>query len=176
MRCFSRLALGLAGATVLVSSAMIPASAAENIAVSANVAGQGLQIDVPDANSLAFGQVVPGASPTRTLTGVTVTDLRAKTTPWSASVSINGFSADGTQSVEGFTLGYNPGAALFTSGVGVPGLPTNVPSVSTDATKVQQPTSVLGNNVAKWNATVTLNVPGTALEGSYKTTLTHSVL
>lgn len=176
MRHFSRLALGLAGATVLVSSAMIPASAADDIAVTANVAGQGLLIDVPDTNSLAFGEVVPGASPTRTLTGVTVTDLRAGTTPWAASVNINGFSADGTQSVDGFTLGYAPGVSLFTSGVGVAGIPVNVASVSTVKTKVQEPISVLGNNVAQWDATVTLNVPGTALKGSYKTTLTHSVL
>lgn len=175
MHSFPRIALGLAGATVLVASAMVPATAADN-AVTANVAGQGLDIAVPGTNSLAFGQVTPGQSPTLNVTGITVTDLRAGTTPWSASVNISGFTADGTQPVDGFTLGYAPGVALFTSGVGVAGVPTNVASVPTTPTKVQQPTSVQGNNTAAWDATVTLNVPGNALAGSYATTLTHSVL
>ncbi|MFI7481541.1 hypothetical protein ACH9EU_03905 [Kocuria sp. M1R5S2] len=175
MRHFSRIALGFAGAAVLVGSTVIPATA-DDTPVSANVSGYGLEIAVPETNSLAFGEVTPGQSPTLGVSGVTVTDLRAGTTPWVASVNISGFTADGAQSVDGFALGYAPGLATFTSGIGVAGVPTTVDPVPTTPANVQQPVSVLGNNTATWDATVTLHVPGSALEGSYGTTLTHSVL
>lgn len=180
MRNFSRISLGLIGATVLAGSVMLPASA-DDTAVAANITAGIVSIDVPDTASLDFQEVAPGTPKTLALTDVTVTDTRAGTTAWGASVQTNGFQFLRTgetvaQPATGPTLSYAPSTFTATSGDIAAGTPVAVGSVGTAAAEVQRPTSVMGNNSATWNADVTLTLPSNALAGSYTTTLTHSVL
>lgn len=179
MRNFSRISLGLVGATVLLGSVVLPASA-DDTTVAANLTAGNVTIDVPNTASLDFGEVAPGTPKTLALTDVTVTDDRAGTTAWGASVQTNGFQftrAGQTvaETVTGPTLSYAPSAFTGTSGVIGTSTPITVTSV-TAAAEVQRPASVEGNNSATWNADVALTLPSNALAGSYSTTLTHSVL
>lgn len=177
MRIFSRISLGLAGAAVIVSSAVVPASA-DTTATTTEVTGGTVSIATPNDTNLAF-TVAPGGSHQLPLTDVTVTDNRAGTTPWVASVTIDGFQTVGATptAVDGFTLGYATAAPSLVTGQATLGGVVDLASVSATATTpVQSPTAVTGNNVVNWDANVTVTAPAQAIKGSYATTLTHSVL
>ena len=197
MRTTTRAALALAALTALVGVTTVPAFAAESPAdspVTVTVAAGVLDLTVPatvalEGNGAATipGEVVPGEDAAVDLTGIVVTDTRAGTDGWVASVLLSEFTADTlmTDDVEPVAVSfdvsssatYDTGTATKNTTGTAPTVIATVPSGGlTTATAVQTATVVSGNNSATWGTTLGVTIPEDALADSYTTTLTHSVL
>jgi hypothetical protein len=166
-----RTALVLVCSAALTGTLGVPASAAETVAtVEVSTGSLGFR-SAPTSASL--GAVDQGADAAITLRGTTVTDNRAGTAGWTATVVLTEFIGEATGarlSAAGAT--YSPTAAATTGSVAV------APSTATDPTTpkvIQTATCVTGNNTATWNADLTLHVPNGAVADAYTTTLTYSV-
>jgi hypothetical protein len=127
--------------------------------------------------SASLGLVDPGSPASITLHGVTVSDSRAGTSGWSASVTLTGITGDASGaalSAAGAT--YTPTAATTTGTVAVTVTVTaNTVSDPTTARIVQAATGVSGNNTATWDALLSVPVPNDAVVDTYTATLTYSI-
>ncbi|GAA0966338.1 WxL domain-containing protein [Frigoribacterium faeni] len=165
--------LSTAAITGLVAAAAFSgqaASAADSTMTVAVAAGS-LSISAPTAGDL--GSVAPGSTGTATLAGVEVTDARAGTVGWPATVAISDFtSATLSETIPATNLSYAPGVAATTGTATV----TAAPATGGTASAVQTATDVSGNNTATWDGTLDLTVPADALAApDYTATVTHSV-
>jgi hypothetical protein len=148
-----------------------PASGADTLAV-VGVSPGSLGFS-PAPASVSLGVVDPGAVAAIALTAITVTDTRAGTAGWSASVVLTDFTGDATGaalSSAGST--YTPTAAT------TDGTVTVTASTATDPTMpriVQTATGVAGNNTSTWNAGLSVPVPYDTAVDTYTATLTYSV-
>lgn len=170
-------AVPVAAAATLSLSAAPPATAATvgSTPVTFEVTSGALSIDVP-TNTVYLGSVVAGPTVqpvSAQLGNVTVTDARGGTAGWTVTASAVDFT--GPQSISVSAPGssrYTPGNITTTGTVTVNGFtlsPLYPPST------VVTGTNVSGNNTATWDPTVTVNVPGNTLTGTYSSTITHDV-
>jgi hypothetical protein len=167
----TRTAIILLCAGALAGGHSLPASAAETL-TTVVVSSGSLGFSSAPA-SVSLGVVEPGASAATTLRGVTVTDNRASTAGWSASVVLTGCTGDATgAALSSVGATYSPTAATTTGTV------TVTASMATDPTTpgiVQTATSVSGNNTATWDAGLSVPVPNDAVVDTYTATMTYSV-
>ena len=141
------------------------------------VTGGSLEITVGDGvNSLgklassADGAVMPGR-----LGEVVVSDQRGAPagSGWVASAVSTGFTTPGGPAIPASRIRYaagkieKSGTATYTA---------NNPKNLKKATAVVTATEITGNNTATWSPTITVDVPGNAVAGTYSATITHSVL
>lgn len=176
MHRISSLFLVIAITAVLVASTAMPTSAAtsSDTATTVVVTGGGLSIAAPA--TAALSDAAPSATATANIAGMQVTDTRAGTIGWSATVR----STDFTPTVGGAGTIPATAAAYIPAGMAsVTGLAVVTPTIQSDlstAKTVQTATMVVGNNAATWTAALQLAIPSNAVAGTYSGTLTHSVL
>lgn len=150
----------------------MPASAAADTLTVLVVSSGSLGFSSAPA-SASVGLVDPGSAASITLHGITVSDCRAGTSGWSASVTLMDITGDATGaalSAAGAT--YTPTAATTTGTVAVTAATATDP---TTARIVQTATGVSGNNTATWDAVLTVPVPNDAVVDTYTATLTYSI-
>src|ERR1700722_5327621 len=173
----SAAALFIGGASVLTLA--VPAFAATGPAV-----GTPVTVEVPGVSLIMVPPPGPVGLGSRTTSGsdqtvskqlgnVAVTDNRAGTAGWTATVSAPEFTGPQTISTSTFGLVvYTAGTAAVTGAATVGGSTESTLSTGGPA---QTATIVGGNNTATWNPTIAVTIPANALAGSYGTSITHSV-
>ena len=115
---------------------------------------------------------------TAALTETKVTDLRAGTTPWIATVSLPVLTGTGVTTGATITTSDATYVADTTIPVGTAEMATISQKTGLDAATPQTSqatSSVQGNNSAAWTATLTVMVPSETLIDTYTGTLTQSV-
>jgi hypothetical protein len=170
------LAVGFAATFVLAVGFAGPATAdSGSTPVTLEVTGGALSIAVP-TGTVSLGSLSESTSSqtaTANLGTVTVTDNRGGTTGWAVDASANDFVGPQTISVNGAaTSGYTSPAATSTNNVNVTA--SNLAGLYPGGI-VQTGTGVTGANVASWNPTISVLVPGSVLAGTYSSSVTHSV-
>ncbi|WP_307101499.1 WxL domain-containing protein [Arthrobacter globiformis] len=164
-------ALSLACSAALAAGSAAPASAAHTLTTVAVSSGS-LGFSSAPA-SVTLGRVDPGSAAAIPLRGITVSDNRAGTLGWSATVVLTDFTGDTTgAALSSASAKYAPTAAT-TSGTATVTATTAINP--TLPRIVQTATGVSGNNTATWNADLTLPVPNDAVRDTYTATLTYSV-
>ncbi len=160
----------LASAAALVAGSTMPASAADTTTTFA-LSGGALSVTV--ASSANLGTVVTGtASVSGTLGDVSVNDQRGGTTAWSVDGSTSRF-VNGVVRADNGSVTYNTGLIMST-GTSVIANSGNQ-SLTAVPSKVAGPTSVVGNNTAQWNPTLTVGLRSDTTVGTYTGTITTSV-
>lgn len=102
-----------------------------------------------------------------------MTDGRAGTTGW--TVTANAVNFTGPSNISVSAVG---GSAYIPGNITTTG---TVTATGTTLTPLYPPgpvvtaSGVSGNNTATWNPTISVDVPGTALSGTYTSTITHNV-
>jgi hypothetical protein len=176
-----RRSLSLLCATALALAMPALPATADTTTTTFTLTGGALSISVPASKDL--GSAATGASTLSSQLGtVTVTDDRgALLGSWTATVSSTDFTtgaATSNETIAKSSVTYWSGPATSTSGtaVRVPGQATsaNAQDLSTSRTAFSA-TGVVGNNATAWNPTLTVNLPSTAVAGTYSGTVTHSV-
>ena len=172
--------MALVGAMVGMIVFALPAHAAGTTTTFTLAAGS-LSISAPASSDLGSGSTGAGTVSAQ-LGNVTVTDTRgALLGTWTASVSSTDFTTGGATANETIVNGqvtYWSGAATATSGTATftPGQLTSANAQDLSAVRTAfSASAIVGNDSASWNPTVTINVPGAAVAGSYTGTITHSV-
>jgi hypothetical protein len=166
-----RAALALACSAALAGGSAVPASAADTLTTVVVSSGSLGFSSAPASASL--GLVDPGVDAAITVRGITVSDDRAGTAGWSASVVLTDFTGDATgAALSSAGVTYTPTAAATTGTVTMTASTANNP---TTPRIVQTATGVSGNNTATWNAGLTVPVPKDAVVDTYTATLTYSV-
>ncbi len=167
-------ALFLGGAGVLTFAAPAFAAQAADTPVTVQINGGGLSISAP-TTSVPLGPASGSASAqtvTAPLGTVLVTDLRAGTAGWVATVGSTDFT--GPTAILAGAVAYTPGAPT------VVGIATVTPGAVTPlgnavTTIAQTATAVIGVNTASWIPSITVTIPAGAQAGTYHATITHSV-
>ena len=171
-------ALGLA----VLAGVAAPAQAADTTATFTLTAAGGLSISAPE--SKALGSAATGASAVAgvQLGAVTVTDQRgALLGAWTATADSTDYTtgeASANETIADDNADYWSGPATASSGtaVRVPGQVAAANKVTFAAARTAFSASgVVGNGSTTWNPTVSINLPSTAVAGSYSGTITHSV-
>ncbi|WP_327687268.1 hypothetical protein [Streptomyces sp. NBC_00467] len=170
------LSIVLAAAAV-VGVAVTPAAAAptDDTTVTFTVqATDGLNITAPESATLPT--TTPGNETSGQMGVVTVTDERSTlNTTWVATVTSTVFTTGGAspaETIDNDLVEYSPGPAID---------PVNGPFTPGAAGDLGGPlvafsrASGNGNNSVSWNPTLTVNVPASAVAGTYTGTVTHSV-
>jgi hypothetical protein len=129
--------------------------------------------------------VTPGGTITANLGTVTVTDLRsALDAGWDAQVASTHFTTGAgspAETIPAADLGYDPTATLATlfgtyaSLVGT-AITAADPGLSAIPATVVTAVGADGDNQASWNPVITVDVPASAVLGTYSGTITHSVI
>jgi hypothetical protein len=173
MNTLRPLVLASLGAAALVAATALPATAADTTATFA-LAGGALSIAVQPDAALTNG-ASGAASVSGQLGNVDVTDLRGGTTNWSADGSSTAFTTGTLPNTNPTSTGvtYNTGAVSFTGDSTI--VNSGDHALTTAPSKVAGPTSIVGNNTASWNPTLTVALPANALSGNYSGTVTTSV-
>ncbi|TDC30559.1 hypothetical protein E1211_23995 [Micromonospora sp. 15K316] len=176
------LALTAAAATVVALATPAAAAPTGDTIVTFTVATADLNITVPAAVNL--GSVFAGGNLTGELGTVTVTDQRAAlSATWVATVSSSSFTTGNATPEETITpnlVEYWSGGLTSSTGspgsVFVPGQPTEADRVNLGVPRTAfSKTSGTGNNSASWAPDIRIQVPETAVGGSYSGVITHSV-
>ncbi len=166
----------LGAAAALTAGAVSPASAAEgDTTTTFALAGSALSISVQPTATLTGG-AAGDTSVNGQLGQVQVTDLRGGTSAWSAKATSTTFTNGGTGDSLTTSTGvsYNSGAITTTGTIVI--VPKGAKSLSGTPIEVAAPTSVIGNNTARWNPTLTVTLPSNSLAGTYTGTVNTSVL
>ena len=166
--------VGLGTAALLAGTAPTASAAPGDTTTTFALAGSTLSVSVESTATLSDG--TSGAtSVSGSLGNVTVTDARGGTTPWSAKAASTTFTNGGTGAglTESTAVTYNSGT-VTTTGISVIG-PKGAVALNATAAEVVAPDSVVGNNTAQWNPTLTVTLPSSSLVGSYTGTITTSV-
>nr|WP_176704695.1 hypothetical protein [Arthrobacter sp.]AXV46315.1 hypothetical protein pA40H1_p28 [Arthrobacter sp.] len=180
MRTITRTALVLAGTAALVGTMALPASAAPTDTTETTVLVDSGTIDIVTPVDATSSLITAGSSATISLPGIVVTDSRAGTASWSASVHMTPLTGEIVDNVLAPTSADYLAEAAVTSGepAMAPVASVSVLEATDDERKVavQTATTVVGNNTATWDATLTVVTPEQVLADTYTATLTHSVL
>jgi len=175
MRTTTRVALALAGSAALIGVTAVPSFAVEDTTTTTVTVDAGvLSITVPAAADLST--VLPGENSTADVGATEVTDARAGTTNWTATVSLpdlTGDAVDSTETIPTDVATYLADTATL-SGSPTLAAPGTVTDLSTAKTS-QATTAVSGNNSASWTATLTVPIPEQVLADSYTGIMTQSV-
>lgn len=105
---------------------------------------------------------------------VTVLDRRGTTVAWAVSASSTQFVGDDADRTKSVSVTYASGEITKLGGVTVTGGVAK--PITSGAALVVAPTVVHGSNAASWNPTVHVNMPISALVGTYSATITTSIL
>ena len=176
MRKITLAALALASSAALVGVTAVPAFAAtDDTTTTVTVAAGVLSITVPATATLST--VLPGETSTAPLEATVVTDARAGTVNWTATVILPALT--GNTPLVNRTIPTS-GATYMANAATLTGSPTlAVLSLKTDlstaAQTSQATTAVSGNNSAAWTATLTVPIPAQVLADSYSGVMTQSV-
>ncbi|MEH0982788.1 hypothetical protein [Micromonospora sp. CPCC 205556] len=169
-----------AAAAVVALASPAAASPTDDTIVTFTVGAANLNIFAPPAVNL--GSTFADTTIEGSIGPVQVVDQRATlNASWVTTVSITEFVSGSGSPAELITPGlveYWSGPATSTTGTGtfVPGQPTATDRVSLSVPRTAfSKTSGSGNNSATWNPTIRINVPATAVSGTYSATVTHSV-
>jgi hypothetical protein len=165
------------GCTVTVG-ASLPAVAEETATSHATVTleGGGLSISAPTqpgnlgTRSTSVGSVrIQGR-----LGQVQVTDARGAPagSGWTASAVSTAFTQQGGPSIRAASIGYTAGDIAHT---GTATLSTNGPTSLSSVSPVVTATEITGDNTARWNPTIHVEVGASLPAGVYSGTITHSV-
>jgi hypothetical protein len=168
------LAGGLGGVALLAVGAL-PASAAQTGDTTTTFTLNGGTIDIAVASSANLPTGNSGqAFVSGQLGPVTVTDNRGNTVSWTASAASTTFTTNnGTATTTSTGVTYNSGTVNKTGEVTAAGN-GNVPLAAAPSPVVTG-TSVVGNNTASWDPTLTVNLPSNSLAGTWSGTVTTSV-
>lgn len=173
---------GLAGLALVAGPATAASAADDTTTVTLVVsAPDGLTITAPETANIGSG--TPGTTISGQLGGVTVSDQRAVlNASWNTTVISTDFTTGGGTSPEiipNINVLYWSGPATATTGNGTftPGqeAPANAQVINVPRTAMALADGN-GVNSATWNPTVVVNVPATAVAGTYTGTVTHTVL
>jgi hypothetical protein len=180
MRTITRTALALVGTAALVGSMAMPATAAQEDTTTTTVLVDSGTIDISTPVATTSGLITAGSSATIPLDGIIVTDSRAGTASWSASVHMTPLTGQIVDNVLELTSADYLAETAITTGNPTMALPASVSVLGAidggTNVAVQTATTVAGNNTATWDATLTVETPTQALADTYTATLTHSVL
>ncbi|MCC9176877.1 WxL domain-containing protein [Arthrobacter sp. zg-Y750] len=182
MRKATRILLTLGVSAALLSTSAIPASAAED-GSSATIEVQGGILGINVVQALESTELKPGTPATFAVPGVAVADDRAVLGSWSVSVSLSDFKTEvaGAKPIPAAGATYSAAEESLTHTGTIESLVSAPVTLAGDSESTRAEDAVLasgvrGNNTAEWNATLSVPVPDDALAGTYKATLTHSVL
>ena len=171
---------GLAGVALVLGLAA-PAAAEDTIVTLTVTAEDGLSIAVPATANI--GSANPGETASGQIGPVTVTDERAALNAnWTASVIATDFTTGGgspAETIPNINVLYWSGPATATAGNGTftPGqvAPAEAQIINVPRTAFSH-TGGSGDNSATWNPTLVVNIPESAVAGTYTGTVTHTVL
>ncbi|MBQ1072382.1 hypothetical protein KBX06_04255 [Micromonospora sp. C31] len=174
------LALTVATAAVVALASPAAAAPTDETVVTFTVGAANLDITAPPAVNLgatfADGVIEGNIGP------VQVVDQRAAlTATWVATVTTTAFTTGAgapEETIVPSLVEYWSGPATATTGTGtfVPGQLTAAERVTLNLPRTAfSKTSGSGNNSATWSPTLRVNVPATAVTGTYTATVTHSV-
>jgi hypothetical protein len=122
--------------------------------------------------SAVLGSGAPGTTIAAPIGPCTVTDDRALVSAsWNVSASETDF-ANGASIIPAGDASYTPGTITTTGTITV--TPITV-QLSNTAQVVLDASAGVGDNTASWNPTIAVNVPPSAVGGTYTGTLTQSV-
>lgn len=174
MKTPSRIIAGLAATAALAAGMALPANAADTTTTAELPAGT-LSISAPE--NFALGRIVPGAVTTSVLKGVTVTDNRAGTTGWDATVNIESLTGKGDHRLSADNITYTPVTKSQSGSVGLnaPVRAERFASALRSEQTVQSAYYVKGNNKVTWDATIEVTAPSDALADNYTGVIVHSV-
>ena len=163
--------LAATGATALVVSIAMPASADDTAATFSLTGGTltlsvGASAALTDEASGVAANVITG-----TLGTVSVTDARGGTAGWVTSAASTTFTGAGLSASDG--VAYTNGTVTETGTNTVAAVTGQ--SIATSAS-VATATAVSGNNTASWNPTLDVSMPAGALAGDYVGTVTTSLV
>jgi hypothetical protein len=166
-----RAALALATSAAITVAMAPPGSAADTMAT-VEVSSGSLAISSA-SESATLDVVHPGTNALISLGDTTVTDHRAGTGGWSATVVLTDFTGAATRARLSATVAtYMPAAAISTGVVTMRAFTATNPTIPK---VIQTATSVIGNNTATWKAGLSVQVPAAAVADVYAATLTYSV-
>jgi hypothetical protein len=177
-------AVAAVAASAGLALAATPALAAptDSTVVTFNVVGAGLDITAPETASL--GSALPGTTLSGTLGPVQVVDQRgAPDASWTASVVSTHFETGGGSPSERILASNvlywsGPGSAQSGNGTFTPGQPNASDAEPLDTVNpivAFTHTGGTGVNSVTWSPTLIVNIPASAIVGTYTGTVTHSV-
>ncbi|MEH1098308.1 hypothetical protein [Micromonospora sp. CPCC 205561] len=181
---FTRIAVGVVAACASLPLVASPAVAAptDTTVVTLNVVGAGLDIEAPETANL--GSALPGTALSGSIGTVRVIDQRGSAdASWTATVSTTDFETGGggaSERILASEIDYWSGPATEQAGNGtfVPGQLTAADAEPLDTVNpliAFQHTGGTGVNSAAWAPTLIVNIPASAVVGTYTGTVTHSV-
>ena len=139
--------------------------------------GGALSISVPaSAGSLGTtANTVSGGTISGLLGEVQVNDARsaAAGSSWIASVTSTAFTSTGEESIGAAQLSYTAGAIAKT---GTAAYAANNPDTLTGVSAAVTVTAITGDNTARWNPSIHIDIPGSKVAATYSVVITHSVL
>jgi hypothetical protein len=161
----------------LAFSAALPASAAPgDTTATVTVTGGGLSISVPGATAHLGTRVntVGAGSISGPLGEVRVDDARsaAAGSTWVASAISTAFTGQ-SPALPATGISYSAGSIAK---IGTATYEANNPSSLVGVAPVVSATGITGDNAATWTPTLTVQVPGGSVAGTYSAVITHSVL
>lgn len=173
----------LAPSLALCALALLAAPASAATPITFDLAAGTLSISQPSTTA-SFGTATASATGT-SVTGLvgttTVTDTRGSLAGWTVSISSTDFSDGASHSIaatnaKAYVLAAN--GPTVTSGIAVP--TTTYVSLATALTLSNTgqnfvTATATGSNVVAYNPTITVNIPSTAIAGTYTATLTQTV-
>ncbi len=164
--------IAVSASTVALLTATPAMAAAGDTTTTFALAGNGISVSV-QANAALTDGVSGDASVSGNLGNVKVTDLRGSNTPWNASATSTTFTT-GTGNPASTGVTYGTGAITSTGAIVIS--PQDGTALTSTATKVAGPTTIVGNNTATWNPTLTVSLPSNAIVGNYSGTINTSVI
>ncbi|MFF2146453.1 hypothetical protein [Kitasatospora sp. NPDC058190] len=154
----------------LVQPGLATAKDDPSTTVTFTVTSGALSLSVPASANLGSG--APGTTISAPIGPCTVTDDRAlASASWTVTAAETDF-VNGPSTIPATSATYSVGTVTTTGTITV--TPTNV-TLSNSAQTVLTGSAGVGDNTASWDPTVAVNVPASAVSGTYTGTLTQSV-
>lgn len=171
----SAAALFIGGASVLTLAVPAFAATAPGTPVTVEVTGGALTISAPTGSVDLGSRTTSGSDQvvSAQLGNVVVTDNRAGTAGWTATVSAPDFT--GPQTISTSTYGLVVYTAPQATVTGTATVNPSTESTLFSGGRVQDAINVNGSNTATWDPTIAVTIPANALAGTYNSSITHSV-
>ncbi|TFE28731.1 hypothetical protein E0F15_14420 [Frankia sp. B2] len=174
MRKSSSLLGAAAAAAILIGTALPASAATADTTVTLTLAGGAVSITAPATATLTGA--IGATSVSGQLGQVQVVDTQGVTAPnWTASVSTTNFNApqgSGIAPIPATGIHYDPGTVTRVNNTG-----DATPVTFTGELAPLQTVTATGGpgiNSATWDPTLTVDIPTTAVAGTYTATITHS--
>ncbi|MFF5527501.1 hypothetical protein ACFY8K_20840 [Streptomyces misionensis] len=162
--------MAAAAALALVQPGLAAAADDPSTTITYTVTSGALTLSVPASANLGSG--APGTQISAPIGPVTVTDDRALiSASWTVTAAETDFT-NGSATIPATDATYAAGSVTTTGTITV--TPTNV-TLSNSPQVVVTGSDGVGDNTASWDPTIAVNVPPSAVGGTYTGTLTQSV-